>query len=275
MARNENKETASPTARLVAALIKTTREKLKLTQPQMGKRIGYSGAAISAAETCAQPASPEMLVALEREFGGGGFDDGRKLMLKEKYPPQFKDFAMEEAEAVSLASYQTYVIDGLFQTPEYARALIGGGFPKLSDEKVEELVKARIARRALLDGGAVIELILDESALLRPIGSPEIMRAQLLSLAADAQRDNVTIQVLSMDRGLRGDHAGAEGNMVLVTTKSHQRLAYLEIEDESILISDPGKVVRLTHRYGKIRAQALSPDESLSLIRKLAGEEQP
>ncbi|WP_240528848.1 hypothetical protein [Streptomyces humi] len=41
------------------------------------------------------------------------------------------------------------------------------------------------------------------------------------------------------------------------------------------MVSDPTKVALLAHRYAEIRTQALSPDDSLSLIRKLAGEEQP
>lgn len=277
MARSENKAQASETERLVAGLIKAMREKYGMTQTQLGSKTGYSAAAISAAETCSQPASPDMLIALEREIGGGTgvFLDGRKLLLREKYPTQFAGFAMLEAEANMLSSYQTYVIDGLFQTPEYARALIGGSFPKLADDKVEELVKARIARRALLDRTdpqPMIELILDEAALRRPIGSREVMRAQLLSLAEDAKRPNVTIQVLAMDRSLRGDHAGDRGDMVLVVTKDHQHLAYLEIEDESILVSDPAKVALLTHRYAKIRSQAQSADDSLGYILNLAEE---
>ncbi|MFE2096120.1 helix-turn-helix transcriptional regulator [Streptomyces sp. NPDC059468] len=277
MARAENKVEAGGTAHLVAALAKALREQQKLTQDELGKRIGYTGSAISAMETCAQPASDKMLVALEEQIGGGlgVFEKARKFMLLDKYPPQFKNFALMEAEAVTLSSYQTFVVDGLFQTPEYARALIGGGFPKLPEAKVEELVEARIARRALLDRDppAMIELILDESALRRPFGTWGILREQLRSLAEDAERDNVSVQVMQMDRGLRAGHAGAHGGMVLVVTKDHHNVVYLEVEDQSLLVSEPPKVAQLAHRYAKIRAQALSPDDSLSLIRKLAGED--
>lgn len=181
-----------------------------------------------------------------------------------------------EAEAVSLSSYQTFVVDGLFQTADYARALIGGGFPKLPEAKVEELVEARIARRALFDRTdptAMIELILDESALRRPVGGWDVLRGQLRALAEDAERDNVSVQVMPMERALRGSHAGTRGDMVLVVTKEHHHVVYMEIEDESVLVSDPVKVAGLTHRYTKIRSQALSPDDSLGLIQKLAGEE--
>jgi transcriptional regulator with XRE-family HTH domain len=278
MARAENKVEAGGTAHLVAALAKALRDQQGLTQDELGKKIGYTASAVSAMETCAQPASDKMLVGLEEHIGGGlgVFEKARKFILLDKYPPQFKNFALMEAEAVTLSSYQTFVVDGLFQTPEYARALIGSGFPKLPDSKVEELVEARLARRALFDRKdptAMIELILEESVLRRPFGSWEVLREQLRSLAEDAERDNVSLQVLPLERGLRDAHAGAAGNMVVVRTKEHHHVVYLEIEYESLLVSDPAKVAQLTHRYAKIRSQALSPDDSLSLIRKLAGEE--
>lgn len=277
MARSENKVEAGGTAHLVAALAKALREQQKLTQDQLGKQIGYTGSAISAMETCAQPASDTMLVKLEEVIGGGLgiFEKARKFVLLDKYPPQFKNFVLMEAEAVSLSSYETYVVAGLFQTADYARALIGGGFPKLPDPKVDELVEARVARRRLLDRDptAMVELILDEAVLRRPIGSWDILQNQLRALAEDAERDNVSLQVMPMERGLRGGHAGTRGDMVLVVTKEHHHVVYVEIEDESVLVSDPAKVAHLTHRYAKIRSQALSPDDSLSLIQKLAGEE--
>ncbi|MEU4150861.1 helix-turn-helix transcriptional regulator [Streptomyces sp. NPDC026659] len=278
MARAANKAQAGGAARMVAALAKALREQLGLTQEEVGKMTGYTASAISAMETCAQPASDAMLVALEKAIGGGLglFEKARKLMLMEKYPPQFQDFALMEAEAVTLSSYQTYVVHGLFQTPEYARALIGGGYPPLAEATVDELVDARIARKALFDRAnptPMIELILDEAALKRPVGSWDIQRAQLYALLEDAERDNVSLQVMSMSRGAKGSHAGTQGDMVLVVTKDHEHVVYLEIEDESNLISDPVKVARLSHRYAKIRSQAMSPDESLSFIRKLAGEE--
>ncbi|MFJ3775347.1 helix-turn-helix transcriptional regulator [Streptomyces sp. NPDC090075] len=278
MARAENKVEAGSTAQLLAALAKAFREQQELTQEELGKRIGYTGSAISAMETGAQPASDKMLAKLEEAIGGGLgiFEKARRFVLLDKYPAQFKNFALVEQEAVTLSSYQTFVVDGLFQTPDYARALIGGGFPKLPEEKVEELVEARVARRALFDRAdptAMIELILEESVLQRPFGSLEVLRDQLQSLAEDAERDNVSVQVIPHDRGLRSGHAGAHGDVKLVKTKDHHDVVHLEVQDESLLVSDPAKVALLAHRYAKIRAQALSPDDSLSLIRKLAGEE--
>ncbi|MFF4208605.1 helix-turn-helix transcriptional regulator [Streptomyces sp. NPDC001796] len=277
MARAVNKVEASGTAHLVAALAKALREQQRLSQEELGRKIGYTGSAVSAMETCAQPASDKMLVKLEEALGGGlgVFEKARRWMLLEKYPARFRGFSELEAGAVTICSYETLVVDGLFQTEEYARALIGGSYPPVSQQKREELVEARLARRALFerDPAPMVELILEEGVLKRPFGSWEVLRGQLRSLTEDARRDNVCVQVLPMDRGLRGTHAGDRGAMKLVETKEHEHVVYMEIEDQGILISDPPEVSQLAHRYAKIRAQALSPDDSLDLIERLAGEE--
>ncbi|MFI1394184.1 Scr1 family TA system antitoxin-like transcriptional regulator [Streptomyces sp. NPDC020681] len=278
MARAENKETAGPATRLVARVARDCRLRRQWTQDQLGAEIGFSGAAVSAMETCAQPASDEMLVALERVLGEGMgvFEQAREFVRLDKLPAQFKDYALLEQRVLALHLYATLVVHGLFQTEAYARALIGGGYPPLSEQRVEELVEVRMSRKALFDREpvALIELVLDESVLRRPIGSGEIMREQLQHLAECAKRRNVTLQVLPLDCGLAGECAGAHGELNLVETPEHDHLIYLEPQDESLLIKDPGKVSTYAQRYAKIRAQALGPRESLGLIERLAGDQQ-
>ncbi|MFE4855854.1 Scr1 family TA system antitoxin-like transcriptional regulator [Streptomyces sp. NPDC056670] len=276
MARAENKVTAGPTAQMVASLARKFRVRKGWTQEQLGQQIGFSSAAVSAMETLAQPASDDMLVQLERVLGDGLeiFEDARVPVRLEKYPVQFQDYALLEQTAVVLRLYATLVIHGLFQTEEYARALIGGGYPPLPEQRVEELVEARMARRALFDCTpvALIEAVLEESVLRRVIGGADVMRGQMRHLAECARRRNVTLQVLPMDCGLNGEHAGARGGMNVLETPEHDHLIYLEPQDESLLITDPAKVSTYAQRYAKIRAQALDPRASLGLIEELSGE---
>lgn len=276
MARMGKKSEASGTAHLIATLAKALREQQQLSQEELGKKIGYTGSAISAMETCAQPASDQMLVRLEEVIGAGlgVFEKAREYVRLDRYPPQFKDYVVLEQRALTLSTYVTFVVHGLFQTEAYAHALISGGYPPLRAERVEELVEARMARRALFDRDPtpLIELVIEESALRRLIGSREIMHGQMLRLAECARWRNVTLQVLPMDCGLVGEHSGCRGDMTLVETPEHDRLLYLEPQDESLLVSDPSKVTTYAHRYAKIRSQALGPQESLGLIEQLAGE---
>ncbi|NEB83650.1 helix-turn-helix domain-containing protein [Streptomyces anulatus] len=275
MASAENKETASPTARMVAEVARTLRIQRGWTQEQLGRELGYSAAAVSAMETCAQPASDAMLVELERVLGNGTgvFETARRFMRMEKYPIQFQDYALLEQAAISLQLFATNVVHGLFQTEAYARALIGGGYPPLSDQRVEELVQLRMERKVLFDRDPLpmIEIIIDEAVLRRVIGGEEVMREQLLHLVECARRRNVTLLVLPLDAGKYGEYAAGHGEMNLVETPAHEHLVYLEAQDESLLISDPAKASTYARRYAMIRAQALGPRESLDLIKRLAG----
>ncbi|MET9954755.1 helix-turn-helix transcriptional regulator [Streptomyces sp. NPDC006339] len=275
MARSENKETAGPAARMAAVLAKRMRQRAGLTQEQLGARMGYSGAAVSAMETLAQPVSDEMLVKLEEVLGDGTgvFEELRELVRLERLPEQFRRYAPIEQKAVALWLYANHVVHGLFQTEEYARALIAGGYPEPTPERVEELVTARMARKALFDRRPTceIELVLDESVLLRPIGSEEIMREQLRHLAECARRRNVNLQVLPLSAALGGEYAGDRGDLNVVETPDDGLVTFLEIQGESLLVTDRVKVRTHMQRYAKIRAQALDPRESLGLIERLAG----
>ncbi|MFD5646637.1 Scr1 family TA system antitoxin-like transcriptional regulator [Streptomyces anulatus] len=275
MASAENKETASPMALMVAEVARTMRIQRGWTQEQLGHELGYSAAAVSAMETCAQPASDAMLVELERVLGNGTgvFETARRFMRMEKYPRQFQDYVLLEQSAINLQLFATNVIHGLFQTEAYARALIGGGYPPLSEQRVEELVQLRMERKALFDREPLpmIEIVIEEAVLRRVIGSEDIMREQLLHLVECARRRNVTLLVLPLDAGKYGEYDGGRGEMNLVETPEHEHLVYLEPQDESMLISDPAKVSTYAQRYAKIRSQALGPRESLDLIKRLAG----
>ncbi|WP_426364630.1 helix-turn-helix domain-containing protein [Streptomyces sp. E-08] len=275
MARAENRETVGPAARMAAAVAKRLRQKKGWTQEYLGSQTGFTGAAISAMERHVHPVSDDMLVQLERGLGGGTgiFEEMRELVRLEKLPELFRDYAPIEQKAVALWLYANHVVHGLFQTEAYARALIAGGHPEPTPERVEELVVGRMARKNLFDRKQVceIELILDESVLRRPIGGEEIMREQLLHLAECARRSNVNLQVLPLDAGLGGKYAGDRGDLNIVETPEHDHVTYLEIQGESLLITDRAKVSVHRQRYAKIRAQALDPRRSLGVIEELAG----
>lgn len=70
----------------------------------------------------------------------------------------------------------------------------------------------------------------------------------------------------------RKQHAGLAGPFTLMETKDERRIAYTEVQGDSHVHTERGKVRELETAYGSLRAQALTPAESLSLIEKLLGE---
>ncbi|MEU7024573.1 helix-turn-helix transcriptional regulator [Streptomyces sp. NPDC046203] len=276
MARSKNKESAGPAARMVAFVVRHMRQRMGLTQDQLGELIGYTGAAVSAMETLAQPVSDEMLMQLGKALGDDvEFFEGMRLWVRmEKMPKKFDGYLGMEQSAITLLLFANYLVHGLFQTERYARALMTGGFPEKSEERVEELLQARMSRKVLFDRKpqCQIELVVDEAALRRPFGNWEIMREQLEHLAECARRRNVSVFVLPLDAALMGEFAGARGELNIAETYEHDRITYLEVQDESLSSTDPAKVSIYTQRYAKIRTQALGARESLAFIERLARE---
>ncbi len=66
---------------------------------------------------------------------------------------------------------------------------------------IERLVKIRMQRQQVLDRepGLELSVVLDESILKRRIGNERVMHEQLQRLAREADRPNVTLQILPLD----------------------------------------------------------------------------
>ncbi|MFF3516043.1 Scr1 family TA system antitoxin-like transcriptional regulator [Streptomyces sp. NPDC002573] len=266
------KNSPSPAAQYFAEVLRTLRVNAGLSQNELGERMAYSGAAVSAVETCAKPATDEFIAAAEKALGAGGLiAAAAKYLRLERYPAHFQGFVQLEQEALSISSYCTQLIHGLLQTKEYAEAVLNYAFPPLDTEEVERLVSARMERKELLDRkpGCVVNVILEEAALKRRIGDTETMRAQYEHLSASTRRPNVVLQVMPENRA---GHAGLQGALTVLDTPENTTLVYMEGNGHSTLVSRPDEVGVLARRHAMIRSQALHPEESAALIEQLAGE---
>jgi transcriptional regulator with XRE-family HTH domain len=266
------KNSSSPAAQYFAEVLRMLRTKAGLSQNELGERMNYTGAAVSAVETCAKPATDEFIEAAEKALDAGGLiSAAAKYLRLERYPAHFQGFVQLEQEAMSISSYCTQLIHGLLQTREYAQAVLNYAFPPLEADEVEQLVSARMERKALLDRKpvCVINVIIEEAALKRQVGGSEVMRAQYEYLLACAERPNVVLQVMPESRA---GHAGLQGALTVLETPENTTLVYMEGNGHSTLVSKPDEVGILARRYAMIRSQALQPEESVALIEQLAGE---
>lgn len=266
------KKVVSPAGQYFAEVLHLLRCRAKWSQNDLGGRMSYTGAAVSAVETCAKPATDEFVQAAEKALDAGGLIGAASKYLRlERYPEYFQGFVRLEQDALSVMSWCTQVVHGLLQTEEYARALFQGVFPPLDPEEVDQLVAARLERAALLERKpvCVVDIVLDEVTLRRHVADTRTMKRQYEHLLACAERPGVTLQLMPMERG---PHAGLQGPMTLVETSENERLVYMEANDRSTLISKPSDVGLLARRCAMIRSQALRPKESLDLIMQLAGE---
>ena len=176
-----------------------------------------------------------------------------------------------EKKAVALHVFATKAIPGLLQTEDYALAVFRMWRPLLDEETVQKSVAARLSRQDIFARPVfpTISFVIEEHLLRRPLGGQAVMRGQLEQILLYGQRRNVEIQVMPTAREV---HAALEGPFSLIETKEGRRIAYVETYKYSRLYVDRQAVRELEEQYGILRAQALTPNESLALVEKLLGE---
>jgi transcriptional regulator with XRE-family HTH domain len=114
----------------------------------------------------------------------------------------YKQFIGLEHEATSMAIWHVDVVTGLLQTEEYARHIIGSysRVEPVAPGMIGRLVRVRMRRQQVLNrDGLELSVVLDESVLKRRIGDDAVMFDQLQRLVKEADRPNLTLQVLPLD----------------------------------------------------------------------------
>ena len=114
----------------------------------------------------------------------------------------YKQFIGLEHEATSMAIWHVDVVTGLLQTEDYARHIIGSysQVERVAPGMIGRLVRVRMRRQQVLNrDGLQLSVVLDESVLKRRIGDEPVMYDQLMRLVKEADRPNLTLQVLPLD----------------------------------------------------------------------------
>jgi hypothetical protein len=136
---------------------------------------------------------------------------------------------------------------------------------------LEEKLAFRLGRQEILKGPNPpwLWIVLDESALYREVGGPEVMNKQLARMLELGEHPRVDVQVLPFNSR---EHAAIGSNLSLVTLPSGERVAYTEGILAGLIFEDLEDVTRFTVIYDRLRANALPPAESAALIRKVMEE---
>ncbi|MCX4622217.1 helix-turn-helix domain-containing protein [Streptomyces albogriseolus] len=256
----------------VGRQLRLRREAAGLRVPEFAVAVGYGEDLVYKIESGKRIPRPEYLDTADDVLGAGGLVAAMKEdVRKVRYPKKVRDLAQMEARAVELHLYDPLHIHGLLQTPEYARALLSMRRPAYSAEEVERFIAARVARRSVFDRDPAPELgfILEEWTLRRPLGGREVLRAQLGHLLTVARLPTVELQVMPMDRQ---EHAGVDGGIEVLKFADGTAVGRSPAVAGGRAVSDLRQLRILELRYGIIRAQALTPRESIAFVEDLLGE---
>jgi transcriptional regulator with XRE-family HTH domain len=176
-------------------------------------------------------------------------------------PDWFAEYAKHETKALAIRTYRLSLMPGLFQTPEYTRALLTAS--RLVDD-IEAAVANRMKRQEVLErpDPPLVWVLLDESVLYRPIGGTDVMREQLARLRDAVKLPHVVIRVVPQSTGF---YLGLDGSFNTLTMASGA-MSYVEAPGGGRLIQGSTEVREFGVRWDRIGASALPWDSSLDLI---------
>jgi transcriptional regulator with XRE-family HTH domain len=278
---------ASPTVRRreLGARLRALRTDAGMTVDDVATRMEVSPAKISRIETGARGVSVAdvrflcdlyRVSAEERERLLNLTRESKRRSWWQQYglPESVATYIGLEDAAVSIHQYETSLIPGLLQTMEYATALTSGVLPEAASELVDQIVQSRLTRQARLSEENPPELwaVLDEAALLRTVGSTEIMRKQLEELIIRSRRPNVTVQVIPLDAGA---HPGLDSAFEILHLEEISDVVHIEGLLGSFFLQSPGDLTRYQRAFDQLRAIALSPRDSRDRMSTIADRLSP
>ncbi|AJP05313.1 DNA-binding protein [Streptomyces cyaneogriseus subsp. noncyanogenus] len=277
---------------LVGVQLAGFREDAGLSQEQAARRLGFSPAKLSRIESGKgrKPPTEKDVRALLELYGTDPYEVSVLLKLlqragepgwwqrydKRLMPEWFERLVGLQEAAVTIRTFEIQYVPGLLQTAEYARAVVERGLPNVSAGEVQRRVELRMRRTQLLSRADAPQLwaVIDESVLLRILGSHEVMREQLAHLIAMAALPNVTLQIVPLNV------TNASAPAIPVTYLRFGGLdlpdvVYLEHIRSANFLEDQDETEEYRLVLDRLADEALTPRASLELLRTTMDQRYP
>ncbi|MFI5679387.1 helix-turn-helix domain-containing protein [Streptomyces cellulosae] len=263
---------SSDSLRTFGAVVQALREHAGLSRGEFADLVRFSKHTVASVELGRRMPDPALVDRAEEVLGNTGAlrKAAGHLARQPGLAAWFRQWARSEAEAITLYTYECRLIPGLLQTEAYARQLFDDQLPPLQDEQIEAQWAARADRKRLLleRPNTHFSFVLEEQLFLRRTGGTGVTRELIDHVLEMARLRNIEIQVMPL---VRESHAGLAGPIQLLETPDAKWYAYNEGQRGGLLFSDPKEVSVLQKRYARMRAQALTPEDSVSLLQRTRG----
>jgi hypothetical protein len=188
-------------------------------------------------------------------------------------PSWFQPYLGLEAAAVLIRTYEVQFIPGLLQTPEYAKAVILLGHGSAPPAEVERRVAVRMKRQQVLarEDPPQLWVVVDEGALRRPIGGPEVMRAQLRALVDATKLPHVRLQVIPFNVG---GHAAAGGSFSILRFPEQDLpdVIYIEQLTSALYLDKRDDIDHYAAAMERLAVEAERPDRTGDILGKILRE---
>ncbi|KRV47146.1 DNA-binding protein [Wenjunlia vitaminophila] len=252
---------------LFGAEARRLREQANMSLEQLADVVNFSKSHLARIELAEYMPPPDLPARLDAAFDTDGlFGRLYSIARREVHPDKYRRRMELEARARIIEEYAGHIVPGIVQTEAYARALFLASNPKATADAIEERVAARMSRQEVLRSSPApdVSIILDEAVIRRPVGGPDVMRAQLSLLIDMVDTPTSVVQVLPF---AHGEHGLLGGTLTLMTLDDDTRVAYEESIDTGQLLEDPESVSTRHRAYDLLRAYALSPLQTVAFIR--------
>ncbi|MFI1870224.1 MULTISPECIES: helix-turn-helix transcriptional regulator [Streptomyces] len=189
-------------------------------------------------------------------------------------PNWFSMYVSLEGAASLIRSYEPHFVPGLLQTEEYARAVMrSGAIGQTRPADIERYVALRMERQALLtrEDAPRLWVVMDETALRRPVGDADLMRDQIDRLLEAAELPHVTLQVATF---AAGPHPGTFGPFVLFRFAMAELpdMVYSEYLTGAVYLDARTEVATHLEVMDRMAAQAATAQRTKELLRDLRKE---
>lgn len=194
--------------------------------------------------------------------------EGKQQAWWQHYDLRYSTLVGLEAEATAISGFQSSVVPGLLQTPEYARAGHEVAMPRLEPDEIERQIEAKITRQQVLlrEEPPSFDVVLDEAVLHRVTGGPRVMRAQLDRLIDVGRLPNVTIRILPFAVGA---HPALESNFSILELPATPGVVFVEGMVGSIYLERQEGLERYKRVFGRLRSISLSPEDTVDAIARM------
>lgn len=174
-----------------------------------------------------------------------------------------------EQEAIAIVDAEPVLVPGIVQTADYARVIIKSGH--VLPEQVEPRVEARISRRGILTKAHApkVDLILDESALRRVVGSHKVMARQLRAVLEVAELPNVRLWIVPLELG---GNAGVDCSFYLMDLPRGGAVVLLESTTSGVFREDRDEIDFFRRRGSRLVQVALDPAKSVDFVANMRKE---
>lgn len=239
-----------------------------LSQEDLAAKLSYSLSLVSMVEGLRRPPTLQFAQQCDRVFATPGtFVRLQRFTRTTPLPSWFRPWAEIESVAAQFRSWQPGFVDGLLQTPEYARALLSVRIGEAGAD-IDQQVAARMERQEVLrrTNPPLLWVVMDEGVLRRPVGGREVMRGQAERLIEAAAQPNIVIQIIPVAAGA---HDGLNGAFVIASFDDSSSAVYVETALAGMIIERSRDVAALTLTYEGLVAEALPRGASAELIKEV------